>query len=127
MPTRLEHANITVSSPQTTAAWMEAVFGWHIRWQGEAINGGHSIHVGAQDSYLALYAPDHAAQPAPESYGILGGLNHIAVVVDDLAAVEARVRAAGFRPGAHHTYEPGRRFYFRDDNNIEFEVVKYDA
>ncbi|HAI29601.1 MAG TPA: glyoxalase, partial [Thalassospira sp.] len=22
-------------------------------------------------------------------------------------------------------YEPGRRFYFRDENDIEFEVVSY--
>ena len=32
---RLEHANITVSDPEKTAAWMQTVFGWRIRWQGQ--------------------------------------------------------------------------------------------
>ncbi|UWR57538.1 VOC family protein [Phaeobacter inhibens] len=127
MTVRLEHANITVSSPETTAAWMQDVFGWHIRWQGEAISGGYSLHVGETDSYLALYCPPEPLADAPTSYTVNGGLNHIAVVVDDLDAVETRVRAAGFTPGEHHDYEPGRRFYFRDRDNIEFEVVQYDA
>ncbi|AHD10903.1 VOC family protein [Phaeobacter gallaeciensis] len=127
MTVRLEHANITVSSPETTAAWMQDVFGWHIRWQGEAISGGYSLHVGEADSYLALYCPPEPLAKAPTSYTVNGGLNHIAVVVDDLDAVETRVRAAGFIPGEHHDYEPGRRFYFRDRDNIEFEVVQYDA
>ncbi|WP_282052230.1 VOC family protein [Phaeobacter inhibens] len=127
MTVRLEHANITVSSPETTAAWMQDVFGWHIRWQGEAISGGYSLHVGEADSYLALYRPPEPLADAPTSYTVNGGLNHIAVVVDDLDAVETRVREAGFTPGEHHDYEPGRRFYFRDRDNIEFEVVQYDA
>ncbi|ATG38380.1 VOC family protein [Phaeobacter piscinae] len=127
MTVRLEHANITVSSPESTAAWMQDIFGWHIRWQGEAISGGYSLHVGEADSYLALYCPPAPLTEAPTSYAINGGLNHIAVVVDDLDAVETRVRAAGFTPGEHHDYEPGRRFYFRDRDNIEFEVVQYDA
>ncbi|MEK0162284.1 VOC family protein [Phaeobacter sp. JH18-32] len=127
MTVRLEHANITVSSPEATAAWMQDVFGWRIRWQGEAINGGYSLHIGGSDSYLALYCPPEPLAKAPISYGITGGLNHIAVVVDDLSTVETRVRDAGFTPGEHHDYEPGRRFYFRDRDNIEFEVVEYDA
>ena len=54
---QLDHANITVSDPAATAAWMEKLFGWHIRWQGDAIAGGHTIHVGNDHGYVALYNP----------------------------------------------------------------------
>ncbi|MFS4582028.1 VOC family protein [Phaeobacter sp. C3_T13_0] len=127
MTTRLEHANITVTSPEATAAWMTKVFGWHIRWQGNAISGGYSIHVGSADSYLALYCPPGEQQPVPDSYTSTGGLNHLAVEVTDIEACEAAVKHAGFTPKNHGDYEPGRRFYFNDDNDIEFEVVEYDA
>jgi len=122
----LEHVNITVSDPAATAAWVEAVFGWHIRWQGEAKFGGHTIHVGEEDSYVAIYAPPDASAPGGDSYRTRGGLNHIGVVVDDLDATEGRVKAAGFAPHSHADYEPGRRFYFHDVDGIEWEVVQYD-
>ena len=35
-------------------------------------------------------------------------------------------RAAGFEPHSHADYEPGRRFYFRDHDSIEWEVVSDD-
>jgi len=46
-------------------------------------------------------------------------------VVDDLDAVETRVKDAGFATHSHADYEPGRRFYFNDADNIEIEVVTY--
>ena len=45
--------------------------------------------------------------------------------VEDLDAVEAKVRAAGLEPFGHEEYDPGKRFYFFDWNGIEFEVVNY--
>jgi hypothetical protein len=46
-------------------------------------------------------------------------------VVNDLDAVETRVKARGYEPVNHADYEPGRRFYFREENGIEIEVVSY--
>jgi lactoylglutathione lyase len=124
----LEHVNITVKDPAKTAAMLGELFGWEIRWQGEAISGGFTIHVGTDDQYLAVYTgpPGKAAAGGHSSYAQLGGLNHIGVVVDDFDAADKRVRAAGFTPGEHYDYEPGRRFYFRDGDNIEYEIVNYD-
>ena len=49
------------------------------------------------------------------------------MVVSDLDAVEQRVKDAGSEPYSHADYEPGRRrFYFEDENAVEFEVVNYD-
>lgn len=122
---RLEHANFTVSDPEKTARWMADVFGWRIRWQGRSIYEGTTYHVGNDDTYVAIYRPKGDISDGSSSYGIRGGLNHIGIVVDDLQAVEARVTAAGFTPRSHADYEPGTRFYFDDDDGIEFEVISY--
>lgn len=81
--------------------------------------------VGGDDFYVALYAPPNHSEPAVTSYRIRGGLNHVGVVVDDLDAAEEKVKALGFTPVNHADYEPGRRFYFRDRDNVEWEVVSY--
>ena len=126
MTALMEHANYTVTDTAATAAWMKALFGWHIRWEGGARHEGHSVHVGTQSQYLPLYQPKDKAAPRPDTYPYGSGLNHIAVVVADLDATEAAVRAYGFTPHSHGNYEPGRRFYFRDHDSIEYEVVQYD-
>jgi len=125
MTATLEHANLTVSDPKATAGWMCDLFDWHIRWQGAAINGGFTVHVGAKDSYLALYAPKDPAKMVESTYATVGGLNHVGIVVDDLNAVEARVKSAGFTPYNHADYDPGKRFYFDDNDGVEYEVVAY--
>lgn len=123
--TRLEHVNITVADPDATAQVLCGLFGWQVRWAGAGMETGRSVHVGDATSYVALFSygnPDAAVQ---ESYRTTGGLNHIAVVVDDFDATQARVKAAGFVPGEVYDYEPGLRFYFRETNGIEIEVVSY--
>ena len=126
MMATLEHTNFTVRNPQATAAWMQDVFGWKTRWEGPAIAGGYTVHVGSTHTYLALYAPADPKPAGESSYDTIGGLNHVGVLVEDIDATEAKVRAAGFEPHNHADCEPGRRFYFDDDNGIEFEVVQYD-
>ncbi|WP_417804769.1 VOC family protein [Thalassospira lucentensis] len=49
--------------------------------------------------------------------------NHVAIAVDDLDATEQRIKAAGIETFNHANDDPGRRFYFRDGDDIEFEVV----
>ena len=121
---RIEHANITVTDPEATAVLLGRLFGWKIRWQGPTAMGGWTVHVGNDFDYLSLYTPGSADDQgqAPQARGVL---NHIGVHVDDLDAAETRVRAAGLEPYSHSDYEPGRRFYFRDADGIEFEVVSY--
>ena len=122
---QLEHINLTVSDPKTTADLLHRLFGWEIRWEGSAIDDGYTVHVGTPEQYVALYSPPGKTVPASNNYTRSGGLNHLGIVVDDLDAAEARVRDAGFEPFNHRDYEPGRRFYFRDHDDIEFEIVSY--
>lgn len=126
----LEHVNLTVADPKATGAMLCELFDWRIRWEGEGMDGaGYTVHVGTSDSYLAVYAQQgqQSTPDAAASYTTRGGLNHIGVVVDDLDLIERRVLARGYRISSHHDYEPGRRFYFHDENGVEIEVVCYDA
>ena len=121
----LEHVNLTVPDPEATAGRLQRLFGWQTRWQGGSIHGGRTVHVGTADQYLALYRGTGALARPGESYDTAGGLNHLAVVVDDLDATEARVKAEGIETHSHADYEPGRRFYFRDPDGVEYEIVSY--
>ena len=123
--TRLEHVNVTVADPDASAEMLCRVFGWRRRWQGAGMTTGRTVHVGGDDSYVALFSYGAALTPAGDSYRTRGGLNHIAVVVEDFEDTGQRVREAGYQPGETHDYEPGRRFYFREENGIEIEVVCY--
>ncbi len=123
----LEHVNLTVTNPEKTASMLCKLFGWHIRWQGEAKDGGRSIHVGSHTSYLAIYSRETPATQTYNNYVTVGGLNHVGIVVDDLDELEAKVIASGYKPRAHADYEPGRRFYFydEDEDDVEYEVISY--
>lgn len=121
---RIEHVNVTVSDPERAASLMERIFGWHVRWQGPARDGGRTIHIGTDEHYLALYTGRDVAYTA-DDFAKGRPLNHIGVEVEDLDATEARVVAAGLKPFNHADYEPGRRFYFFDPDGIEYEVVSY--
>ena len=95
MAARLEHLNMTVSDPRATAAWIERVFGWSVRWEGAGMQTGYTVHIGSDDSYVALFTYPETPEPKSDSYHTKGGLNHWAVVVDDLDAVEERADDPG--------------------------------
>lgn len=127
MAAQLEHTNFTVTDPDATAKWMCDLFDWQVRWTGGSRDVGYSVHVGTDDRYLALYVPKAGGLNAREdNYTTTGGLNHIAVVVNDIDAMRSRVTQAGFTAGEHYDYEPGQRFYFHDHDGIEYEIVQYD-
>lgn len=120
----IEHVNITVGSPERTAEMLEHLFGWQVRWKGPSALGGHTIHIGTADHYVAVYATsDSDGTPMTHIKG--QPLNHIGVVVDDLDAVEERAIALGLTPFSHGDYDPGKRFYLFDGDGVEWEIVSY--
>ena len=123
-PPKIEHVNLTVRDPARAAALMGEVFGWRVRWQGPALSGGHTIHVGSEDHYLALYRP-RDTELGDTVFAKGQPLNHVGVEVEDIGEAESKVIAAGLIPFNHSDYAPGRRFYFFDRDGIEFEVVSY--
>lgn len=120
----IEHVNLTVSDPDRSASILSSIFGWRIRWRGPARDGGHTIHLGTDNAYIALYA-EAGAPDAERRFPKGEPFNHVGIQVDDIDLAEERVRAVGLTPFAHGDYHPGRRFYFLDRDGIEFEVVSY--
>ena len=123
----LEHANITVKEPDDLAEELCHLFDWRVRWSGDSMLGGRTVHVGNDRFYLSLYQGNNVRAEESElgSYQRENGLNHIGLVVSDLDAMERRVVKAGYKPTNHGDYEPGRRFYFTVAGGLEFEIVSY--
>jgi catechol 2,3-dioxygenase-like lactoylglutathione lyase family enzyme len=120
----LEHVNYTVTDVEKTASMLQGIFSWRIRWAGPSRHGGNTIHIGGDSQYLALYSRDKV--PARDlNQDSASNLNHVGVLVDDLDDIERRVRLAGYTPFNFGDYEPGHRFYFIDEDHIEYEVVSY--
>lgn len=122
----LEHVNMTVTDPDKTAEMLSDLFGWKIRWSGDSLNNGRTVHVGNEEDYVALYSVGRPrAIGESENYRLAGAVNHLGILVDDLAEAEKRIREYGIKTHSHQTYEPGSRFYFHDHDGIEYEVVSY--
>ena len=122
---KVEHANLSVTDPDRSADMFKEMCGWKERWRGKSQKYGWSLHIGnpeTGDTYLALYTGDHVTG----DYRKGQPLNHVGIVVGDLASAETAVKKAGLKPFGNDDYEPGRRFYFLDWDNIEFEVIAYE-
>jgi len=119
---KLEHVNLTVSNTARMVALLSDLCGWHVRWEGPSMNNGHTVHIGSDEAYLALYTNDQASG----GYSKGQPLNHVGLQVEHLAAAEKIVIGAGLKPFGHDDYEPGQRFYFFDWDGIEFEVASYE-
>ena len=124
MNTALEHINVTLNDIDTAAKALKNIFSWHIRWEGESKDNGRTIHIGSEDSYLALYSHNESKKENT-SHKSIGHLNHIGILVEDLDDIESKIKQAGFRTHNHGDYEPGRRFYFHLEESLEVEVVSY--
>jgi len=121
----LEHVNLTVSNPKATADMLCTLFDWKVRWEGAAMDNGYTLHVGNNESYVAVYASGTPEATDPDNRHRRTGLNHVGITVSDIRQCEQRVTDAGYSTFNHSSYEPGERFYFYDADNIEFEVISY--
>ena len=119
---RIEHVNLTVSDLDRSIALFEKLCGWTVRIRDQHGVRGEFAHIGAEDTYLALWADggDYSGQQKGKP------MNHVGIEVSDLDTAERAVLAAGLKTFSHGKYEPGpRTFYFFDWDGIEFEVVSY--
>ena len=122
----LEHLNITVLDVDAAIRFLKtAMPEFEIRGGGTGEKCKRWVHIGTEDSYLAI--EDRGAQePGPHQPYIHPGMNHIGFVTDDLDAVAGRLREAGYREGMSAMEHPHRRrIYFFDDDGNEYEFVEY--
>jgi catechol 2,3-dioxygenase-like lactoylglutathione lyase family enzyme len=84
------------------------------------------VHVGTDDTYLALTRSDHSPAEAWEPYSGLPGVNHLGYEVDDVDALRARMLAAGYEESTVPNAHPHRkRVYFMDPEGNDWEFVQY--
>ena len=131
-PNRLEHVNITLTDlDRATRALQAIVPEWTVRGSGLWDDGqGHAMewrHVGDDFQYLSLYATPPGGEL--KASGARHAFNHLALVVDDLDAALARLRALGV--ALDHiggSTEHRRSAYVRiEPERLEIELVAYDS
>jgi catechol 2,3-dioxygenase-like lactoylglutathione lyase family enzyme len=127
MSVRLEHANLMVRDLEGTLRFVRAAFpDFRIRGEGKSWQGRRWVHIGTNDSYLAL--GESSQEPAEDwvPYGGKPGLNHLGYEVPDAEAVRKRLRAAGYRESTVPNDHPHRRrVYFYDAEGNDWEFVEY--
>ena len=124
MAVRLEHANITVRDIEGMIRFLQTAFPeFHVRGEGISNDGSRWLHIGTDETYIAL-SPGSAKPEQPWApYRGLPGVNHLAYEVDDLEALCKRMKAGGYRestPLNAHPYRKRRYFYDAEGNDWEF-------
>lgn len=127
MTLRLEHANIAVRDIDALTKFLQTAFPeFRVRHEGVSASGLRWVHVGTDDTYVALYeaAPNEPARGTP--YSGRPGLNHLGYEVDDAVELRARLLSAGYPESTTPNNHPfRRRIYFHDPEGNDWEFVHY--
>jgi catechol 2,3-dioxygenase-like lactoylglutathione lyase family enzyme len=124
---RLEHANLGVHDLDGVVRFLLTAFPeFRIRRDTTEADGARWVHVGSDETYVALNQARPEADRLGKPYKGRVGLNHLAFEVDDLAGVRDRLSAAGYQdatlPNAHPYRE---RVYFYDPDGNDWEFIHY--
>ena len=127
MAVRLEHANLCVRNLEGMIRFLQTAFPeFRVRGEGTGANGTRWVHVGTDETYIALSQSriESTEQWAP--YQGRPGVNHLAYEVDDVEALRNRMKSAGYRDSTPPNSHPHRkRLYFYDPEGNDWEFVQY--
>ena len=127
MTIRLEHANLLVADIDGMIRFLQTAFPeFRIRHQETDSAGRRWVHVGTDESYIALNQATEAPSERWIPYSGKPGLNHLGFEVDDVDALRLRMLEAGYRDSTYPNDHPHRRrVYFYDPEGNDWEFVQY--
>lgn len=128
MTSRLEHANLHVADLDVMLNFLQtALPDYRIRHDSGYTTAERWVHIGTDESYLALYQASLEARGKRQLYSATPGLNHLAFEVDNAEQLRDRMRSAGYvestPDGAEHSAR--MRVYFLDPEGRDWEFVQY--
>lgn len=127
MTVHLEHANLCVRDVDAVLRFLQTAFPeFRVRADQTDDDGTRWVHVGTDDTYIALSSAWEAGDAPFEPYSGLPGVNHLGFEVDDAEALRARLQAAGYEESTVPNNHPHRRrVYFLDPEGNDWEFVQY--
>ena len=127
MLVRLEHANICVKDIDVMIDFLKTAFpDFRIRGEGKIKGDRRWLHVGTDDTYIALNQAKADAQRDWSPYSGVPGVNHLAYEVDDVDSLRERLLAGGFKESTVPNKHPFRkRVYFYDPEGNDWEFIQY--
>lgn len=131
MSLRLEHANLCVHDIDGVIRFLLTAFPeFRIRHDtnhdATETDGSRWVHVGTDETYIALTQATPAAEKRGAPHKGRPGLNHMAFEVDDVAPIRERLSAAGYQDSTFPNAHPHRRrIYFYDPDGNDWEFVQY--
>lgn len=129
MPIRLEHANMCVRDIDTMIRFLTTAFPeFRKRADHSDPDGSRWVHVGNDETYIALTRADEIPPKAWEPYSGLPGVNHLGYEVDDVDSLRQRMLAANYEESTVPNAHPHRkRVYFLDPEGNDWEFVQYHS
>jgi catechol 2,3-dioxygenase-like lactoylglutathione lyase family enzyme len=127
MALRLEHANLTVRDIDGMIRFLQTTFPeFRVRGEGKSHDGSRWVHVGTDETYIALSPASAKPGQRWAPYRGFPGVNHLAYEVDDVEALRRRMESAGYRDSSPPNSHPHRsRVYFYDPEGNDWEFVQY--
>ena len=127
MTVRLEHANLIVRDIDATIRFLRTAFPeFRIRFDGLDPRGFRWVHIGTDDTYIALTQSIVEPKECWRPYAGIPGVTHLAYEVDDVASLRERLRSAGYQDSTVPNKHPYRkRIYFYDPDGNDWEFIQY--
>ena len=127
MGVRLEHANPGVCDIEAMTRFLQIAFPeFRKRGEGTSRDGTRWVHIGTNDTYIALGQSNAHSGRHWAPYNGEPGVNHLAFEVDDVESLHMRLKAAGYRDSTVPNAHPHRkRVYFHDPEGNDWEFVQY--
>jgi catechol 2,3-dioxygenase-like lactoylglutathione lyase family enzyme len=129
MSMRFEHANLCVRNVDEMVRFLRTAFPeFEVRGEGKTVLGSRWLHVGTDETYIALQEASREPAESWVPYSQKPGTNHLGFEVGDVEALRQRMLAEGYQESTVPNKHPHRRrVYFHDREGNDWEFVEYTS